>query len=300
MADPRYLGKDKNGYNIYQLPDGSTSAPTTMPPNIEQRAAYNQVNSEPKASTGDITTSSSPATATIPVFNQNQANQNLATTDTGTDAPVVTTTQTQSTPAPPNTFVPNSVVATADETAAVNAYIAAGGTFPRGTGPITSGPLFDAVVEAKASLTARQEAAAANAQTEQPTAPGKPGNNTNDDASINNTKSGTNTIYNAATMPGSPTAPRDNVLDQYASYTYGLSLYLLTADQYKKMSATSKINTNEWSLLIQTGGAPPPVVPAAPAPATAPGNGTLFKDTGAGTTTNSFGQTVNNNLASGV
>ena len=78
MADPRYLGKDKNGYNIYQLPDGSTSAPTTTPPNIEQRAAYNQVNSEPKVSTGEIATSSSPATATIPVTNQDQVNKNLA------------------------------------------------------------------------------------------------------------------------------------------------------------------------------------------------------------------------------
>ena len=97
-------------------------------------------------------------------------------------------------------------------------------------------------------------------------APSKPGTTTNDDASPTSTKSGTNTIYNAATTPGSPTAPRDNVLDQYASYTYGLSLYLLTADQYKQMASTSKINTNEWSLLIQTGGAPPPVVPAAPPP----------------------------------
>ena len=106
MADPRYLGKDKNGYNIYQLPDGSTSAPTTTPPNIEQRAAYNQVNSEPKVSTGDIATSSTPATATIPVSTQNQVNQASTATDTGTDAPTVTLQQSQATSQAPSGAIP--------------------------------------------------------------------------------------------------------------------------------------------------------------------------------------------------
>ena len=63
------------------------------------------------------------------------------------------------TPAPQNANTTDKVLANEEETAAVNAYVAAGGTFPRGTGPITSGPLFDNVVAAKASLTARQQAA---------------------------------------------------------------------------------------------------------------------------------------------
>jgi hypothetical protein len=67
--------------------------------------------------------------------------------------------------APQNASAPDKVLANEEETAAVNAYIAAGGTFPRGTGPITSGPLFDNVVSAKASLTARQQAAASSATT---------------------------------------------------------------------------------------------------------------------------------------
>ena len=69
------------------------------------------------------------------------------------------------TPAPQDASVPDKVLANADETAAVNAYVAAGGTFPRGTGPITSGPLFDGVLAAKAALTARQQAAAQSATT---------------------------------------------------------------------------------------------------------------------------------------
>ena len=69
------------------------------------------------------------------------------------------------TTAPQNASTSDKVLANADEAAAVNAYIAAGGTFPRGTGPITSGPLFDNVVAAKESLTARQQAAAKPAAT---------------------------------------------------------------------------------------------------------------------------------------
>jgi hypothetical protein len=69
------------------------------------------------------------------------------------------------TTAPQNASTTDKVVANEEETAAVNAYVAAGGTFPRGTGPITSGPLFDNVVAAKASLTARQQAAASSATT---------------------------------------------------------------------------------------------------------------------------------------
>lgn len=71
-------------------------------------------------------------------------------------------------PAPQNASISDPVLANAEETAAVNAYVAAGGTFPRGTGPITSGPLFDGVVAAKASLTARQQAAAGVSTTSSP------------------------------------------------------------------------------------------------------------------------------------
>lgn len=53
---------------------------------------------EPQVSTGEIATTSSPATATIPVFTQSQVNRNLATDDTGTNPPVVTLQQSQVTP----------------------------------------------------------------------------------------------------------------------------------------------------------------------------------------------------------
>lgn len=87
----------------------------------------------------------------------------------------------------------------------------------------------------------------------------------NDDASPNNTVSGTNFTINASTNPGNPIRPSPNALDQFASYTYSLSLYLLTPEQYKAMG-NSKINSNQWSLLMQSGGAAQPLTTAAPPP----------------------------------
>lgn len=48
--------------------------------------------------------------------------------------------------------------------------------------------------------------------------------------------------------------PQPNVLDAYASYTYGLSWYVLTPRQYVDFTNGSR-NISTWSLLAQTGGA---------------------------------------------
>lgn len=50
--------------------------------------------------------------------------------------------------------------------------------------------------------------------------------------------------------------PQPNVLDQYASYTYAITWYLLTPDQYNEMIASQKRNCASWQLLVQSGGAP--------------------------------------------
>ena len=47
---------------------------------------------------------------------------------------------------------------------------------------------------------------------------------------------------------------QSNQLDQYASYTYALSWYLLTPQQYTDFQAGVK-NSSQWSLLMQSGGA---------------------------------------------
>jgi hypothetical protein len=50
--------------------------------------------------------------------------------------------------------------------------------------------------------------------------------------------------------------PRPNVLDQYASYTYVASVYLVPAEQYKQMMETKRKNLTSSALLFQSGGAP--------------------------------------------
>jgi hypothetical protein len=50
--------------------------------------------------------------------------------------------------------------------------------------------------------------------------------------------------------------PEPNVLDDYISYTYSISWYLLTPTQYNQMTTTQKTNISGWQLLMQSGGAP--------------------------------------------
>jgi hypothetical protein len=50
--------------------------------------------------------------------------------------------------------------------------------------------------------------------------------------------------------------PESNVLDEYASYTYAITWYLLTPDQYNEMIRSQKKNCQSWQLLMQSGGAP--------------------------------------------
>ena len=49
---------------------------------------------------------------------------------------------------------------------------------------------------------------------------------------------------------------RPNVLDDYASYTYQISWYLLSKDQYNELVNSTRRHVGAWSLLMQSGGIP--------------------------------------------
>jgi hypothetical protein len=73
--------------------------------------------------------------------------------------------------------------------------------------------------------------------------------------------------------------PRPNVLDEYASYTYAVTWYLLTPTQYNEMIRTKKKNCASWQLLMQSGGAPNQIAGAtASSPAVAGRNPFFEKD----------------------
>jgi hypothetical protein len=49
--------------------------------------------------------------------------------------------------------------------------------------------------------------------------------------------------------------PQGNILDQYASYTYNISVYLMTAVGYRRLILSAKRNVAGYALLFQSGGA---------------------------------------------
>jgi len=68
------------------------------------------------------------------------------------------------------------------------------------------------------------------------------------------TAANTTQIINAASQK--PFQPKNNVLDQYASYTYNIGWYLMTPEQYIDLTKTKKIALGQYNLLMQSGGAP--------------------------------------------
>ena len=71
-----------------------------------------------------------------------------------------------------------------------------------------------------------------------------------DGASRANTKQILDTVGNK------PFEPKNNVLDQYASYTYNIGWYILTPEQYTKLQTSAKPSISQYNLLMQSGGAP--------------------------------------------
>jgi hypothetical protein len=81
-----------------------------------------------------------------------------------------------------------------------------------------------------------------------------PGTPTRDDAKNNSTttvQANTNAASNALKIQ-----PRPNPLDQFASYTYSISVYLLSASQYERLLRSKTKKIDGYFLLFQDGGAP--------------------------------------------
>lgn len=70
------------------------------------------------------------------------------------------------------------------------------------------------------------------------------------------TAANTRQIISAATARQTVFQPRNNVLDQYASYTYNIGWYLMTPAQYTAQQKQQKIAISQYNLLVQSGGAP--------------------------------------------
>jgi len=82
-----------------------------------------------------------------------------------------------------------------------------------------------------------------------------PGNGVPDDKT-KQSPSGTTKEVNNAYNNDQTVQPKDNILDQFASYTYGISVYLMTPEAYKNLVTSKKRTLNGSNLLFQSGGAP--------------------------------------------
>lgn len=71
-----------------------------------------------------------------------------------------------------------------------------------------------------------------------------------DSTTRNVTRTEIDALYGSA-----PITPKPNVLDGYASYTYSLSVYIMSADDYQKFIKNYKKNIAGLPLLFQSGGA---------------------------------------------
>lgn len=93
-------------------------------------------------------------------------------------------------------------------------------------------------------------------------------NKANDDNSQTKNNGSTSAANSSSTTPqqnaikqGNLTAdgniePRPNILDQYSSYTYSASVYLMSRSQYNRLLRSKKKTINGYNLLFQSGGAP--------------------------------------------
>lgn len=72
--------------------------------------------------------------------------------------------------------------------------------------------------------------------------------------SANSTTATVSGTLNAGTRP--QIIPQSNILDTFSSYTYRLSVYLMTPQQYTEFIKSNKKTVNGYNLLFQSGGAP--------------------------------------------
>ena len=89
-----------------------------------------------------------------------------------------------------------------------------------------------------------------------PTAGGAPGVGSSAESDGTDSTDAANIRQIMANFDNNVFLPKDNVLDQYASYTYNIGWYLLSPENYKALIATKKPNIATYSLLAQSGGAP--------------------------------------------
>lgn len=230
-----FEGQDRNsGLYRYKNPITGNSFVSDTPPTSEQQAASGisldppVTQPEPPATAGQTAQDNAPKGPNKPEPTQvaTPDQTTAGTEDTGTDAPVRTTEQTQATSGYDTTGNVTGVDVRGDDGSVSNLR----------KNPET-GELYDP--------------GGVPGETELKT---KPGPITNDDAANNSTVT-KQTDVNAANNTTIKVTAQPNVLDDFYSYTYAASVYLLKPDQYTRLLTTKSKKLDGYNLLFQSGGA---------------------------------------------
>ena len=80
--------------------------------------------------------------------------------------------------------------------------------------------------------------------------------NNNNPNNPNNTAAGNNNIVTLVNQTARPITPQPNVLDKFSSYTYSVSIYLMSPADYQRLMVTKKRYLAGYQLLMQSAGAP--------------------------------------------
>lgn len=137
------------------------------------------------------------------------------TADEGTDGRLRTLDETQANPAP-----------------------TAPGTLPGGSGSTVGGQASSGPAPTNTGGVGTPGDDAANAANSDATAPTQ-----------------SNDVINLVNRTARAISPQDNILDKFSSYTYSISIYLMTPEDYKRMIVTKQRFIPGYLLLIQSGGA---------------------------------------------
>ena len=81
--------------------------------------------------------------------------------------------------------------------------------------------------------------------------PGAAAGNEDSGRAKNSTQTSIDTLFSTVQS----ITPQGNILDQYASYTYNISVYLMDAPGYRRLIQSAKRNVAGYALLFQSGGA---------------------------------------------
>lgn len=219
----RSLGGQLNNAKRLEA-QAANPAPQPQPPATASQTAQDDAPQGPSA-TPQQTVNSAGRIVTTPEFtnptNATPTSTTVTNPTVGTDDPVKTTEQTQSINTASNTGKPLIMK--------LGIYDASGNK------------LTDEQIWGKSGG--------------EPTATTEAGNATKDDAGNNSTTTKQAEV-NGAKNSAVQVTPQPNVLDQYPSYTYVASVYLMTNDQYKRIITTKNRKIDGYQLLFQSGGAP--------------------------------------------